>query len=176
MSVYKKNLYSQIITILNLLHFLILGWLLKEGHDVWKSWQERYFVLDANERKITYYTDASKKDIKGEYKFTPASTVDSSNANTSQQHLFVLTGRSAKGEGKSELFMSATSPEIKNKWIQHIRKAIKGETFLMESAVQNVSNVYSKVEHEIKADLGLESRRDGEQPCCGCDFFGIFGQ
>jgi hypothetical protein len=140
---------------------------LKEGHDVWKSWQERYFVLDANERKITYYTDMSKKDIKGEYKFTPASTVDSSNANTSQQHLFVLTGRSAKGEGKSELFMSATSPEIKNKWITHIRKAIKGETFLLENAAQNVSDMYAKVEHEIKHDLGLKD----DEPCCGCDFF-----
>ena len=137
---------------------------------MFKSWQERYFVLDANEKKITYYTDASKKDIKGEYKFTPASTVDSSNANTSQQHLFLLTGRSAKGEGKSELYMSATSPEIKNKWIQHIRKAIKGETFLLESATQNVSDMYSKVEHEIKVDLGFESRRNGEASC-----FDIFG-
>lgn len=150
------------------------GWLLKEGHDIFKSWYERYFVLDAAEKKITYYTDASKKDIKGEYKFTPGSTVDASTANASQQHLFVLTGRSAKGEGKSELFMSATSPEIKNKWIQHIRKAIKGESFLLESMQQGATDAYKKIEHEIAVDMGYEKRADGEEPCCGCDWLRKF--
>lgn len=70
--------------------------------------------------------------------------------------------------------MSATSPEIKNKWIQHIRKAIKGESFLLESMQQGATDAYKKIEHEIAVDMGYEKRADGEEPCCGCDWLRNF--
>ena len=54
------------------------GWLKKESHDITKRKQDRYFVLDAAARKIQYYEEFPKN-IKGEYSFTPASTVDATN-------------------------------------------------------------------------------------------------
>ena len=152
----------------HLLYFFtptITGWLEKEGHDTFKTWHARYFVLDASRKKITYFSDQTKSDQKGAYTFTPASIVDSSTANSTHPNLFVLTGRSLKGEAKSELFMDATSLEIKNKWIAHIRKAIKGESFLMENAMDTTSTAFRKVEHEFKAEMGLENRADGEGTC-----------
>jgi hypothetical protein len=141
------------------------GWLDKEGHDAFKTWYTRYFVLDAQRKKITYFTDQSKMEQRGAYTFTPASIVDSSQSKPNHEHLFLLTGRSLKGESKSELFMDSTSLEVKNKWIAHIRKAIKGESFILENMAESAGSAYRTVEHELKAEMGLEAREANEH-CC----------
>ena len=106
--------------------YLAEGWLMKESHDGFKSWQDRYFVLDSMNKKISYYSEAQKNNLKGEYDFTHESTVKPSNANSSHPNLFVVIGKSKKGgNDKSELFMSASSAELKNKWIAAVGKAIK---------------------------------------------------
>ena len=51
------------------------GSLRKESHDILKQWQERYFVLNATTRRLTYYADKSKKVMKGEYELTEKSSV-----------------------------------------------------------------------------------------------------
>ena len=101
---------------------------MKESHDVFKQWQDRFFVLDCQQKTITYYTEAQKINEKGKYSFTSTSTCESSKVDASVAtvaNLFVVTGKTAKGGEKSELFMSATSPELKFKWVTSINKAIK---------------------------------------------------
>ena len=51
------------------------GVLRKESHDILKQWQERYFVLDAARRRLIYYVDYTKKQMKGEYELSEKSTV-----------------------------------------------------------------------------------------------------
>lgn len=97
---------------------------MKESHDIFKTWQDRFFVLDCKTKKIRYYTEAQKINQKGEYEFTANSTVEASTANSSVPNLFVLTGKTQK-ENVSELFMSASSAELRKKWMESIKKAIK---------------------------------------------------
>ena len=101
------------------------GWLMKEGHDLMRTWHDRYFVLDSAKKKLSYYSEAQKFNLKGEYEFTANSLVENSNANSSHPNLFLVIGKSAKGDAKSELLMSASSADLKNKWMDAIKKAIK---------------------------------------------------
>jgi hypothetical protein len=143
------------------------GWLMKEGHDFFKSWQDRYFVLDSETRTIKYYTEGQKLNLKGEYQLTATSTVESSNADRTHPNLFCVTGKSIKGESRSELYISASSAALKNNWISAIRKAIKGEPLV--SLAEKFEEVNNKIAHEIKVDMGLEKREGHEEPCCaGC--------
>jgi len=101
------------------------GWLMKEGHDLMRTWHDRYFVLDSAKRKLSYYSEAQKFNLKGEYEFNANSLVENSNANSNHPNLFLVIGKSSKGDAKSELLMSASSADLKNKWMNAIKKAIK---------------------------------------------------
>lgn len=138
---------------------------MKEGHDIFKSWQDRYFVLDSETKTIKYYTEGQKLTLKGEYELSPNSTVESSNLDRTHPNLFCVTGKSAKGESRSELYISASSAALKNNWISAIRKAIKGEPLV--SIAEKFEEVNNRIAHEIKVDMGLEKRGEGEEPCCG---------
>lgn len=46
------------------------GWLKKESHDylkVMRKWQWRYFILDFDAKILSYFTDETLKDQRGEY-------------------------------------------------------------------------------------------------------------
>lgn len=46
------------------------GWLKKESHDYFRAmrkWQWRYFILDFSTKRLSYYTDESLADQRGEY-------------------------------------------------------------------------------------------------------------
>lgn len=101
------------------------GWLMKEGHDMFKSFQDRYFVLNSSEKKLTYYQEAQKLNVKGFYQLTPQSVCSANNAYSNQPNVFVVTGKSSHGEGREELFLSAGTDELRRKWLELITKAIK---------------------------------------------------
>ena len=115
---------------------------MKEGHDFFKSWQDRYFVLDSETRTLKYYTEGQKLNLKGEYQLTATSTVESSNADRTHPNLFCVLGKSIKGEHRNELYISASSAALKNNWISAIRKAIKGEPLvsLAEKFEEDLNN------------------------------------
>ena len=138
---------------------------MKEGHDFFKSWQDRYFVLDSKTRTIKYYTEGQKLHLKGEYQLDQSSTVESSNADRTHPNLFCVIGKSIKGESRSELYISASSAALKNNWISAIRKAIKGEPLVPSADVESMNN---KIAHEIKVDMGLEKRDETQDSSC-CD-------
>jgi hypothetical protein len=101
------------------------GWLKKEGHDIIRSWNDRYFVLNSAKKRIAYYSEEQKLNLKGEYEFTGNSMAENSNQPSIHPNLFFVIGKSAKGDPKSELLLSSSSVEIKNKWMDAIKKAIK---------------------------------------------------
>ena len=49
------------------------GFLTKQGHLNFVSWERRYFVLESN--KISYFENADKKTLVGRYDFTDDSSV-----------------------------------------------------------------------------------------------------
>jgi hypothetical protein len=103
--------------------YTVEGWLMKESHDVFRAWQDRFFVLNAQERKLSYFQEAQKLNCKGTYEFTSNSTCTMSNSST-QPNVFILTGKSAHGDTKAELYLSASTNELRQKWIEVINKAI----------------------------------------------------
>ena len=135
---------------------------------MFKSWQERYFVLDCQKKTLTYYSEASKQNEKGCYALLPSSAVIETTGNYSHPNLFMLTGKSVKGEGKADLLLSATSSDLRKKWMDAVKKAIKGEPLV--DTVQRVTNAVvateSRIMHEIRVDLGLEKRTEGEVSMC----------
>ena len=137
---------------------------MKEGHDFFKSWQDRYFVLDSETRTIKYYTEGTKLNLKGEYQLTAASTVESSNADRTHPNLFCVTGKSIKGENRSELYISASSAALKNNWISAIRKAVKGEPLV--SVAEKFEDVNNKIAREIKVDMGLQKVDENPDSAC----------
>jgi hypothetical protein len=49
--------------------------IITSSHDILKQWQDRYFVLDANKKRLTYYVDKSKEHMKGEYELSEKSSI-----------------------------------------------------------------------------------------------------
>lgn len=92
---------------------------------MFKSFQDRYFVLNSSEKKLTYYQEAQKLNVKGFYQLTPQSVCSANNAYSNQPNVFVVTGKSSHGEGREELFLSAGTDELRRKWLELITKAIK---------------------------------------------------
>ena len=54
---------------------IVEGSLRKESHDILKQWQDRYFVLNSSTKRLVYYTDETKQQMKGEYELSDKSKV-----------------------------------------------------------------------------------------------------
>jgi hypothetical protein len=101
------------------------GWLMKEGHDLFKNFLDRYFLLDSKERKLTYYEDSQKLKVKGFYTFSSHSVCAANNKQSTQPNVFIVTGNSRNGTGREELVLSAGSDALRRKWLELITKAIQ---------------------------------------------------
>jgi hypothetical protein len=102
------------------------GWLEKQGH-MFKTWKRRWVVLEnqinANYYLLSYFTDETKREKKGEFKIALDSAVTNldDGYSSGKANLFVLQ---AEGNGKTFLIMSALTEEDKNAWILTIETAI----------------------------------------------------
>ena len=124
------------------------GWLRKESHDMLRRLQKRYFVLDAKTKTLTYYSsDSLNKEKKGEYTFTLFSVCESLADAHGQNNSFVLRGsRSSNADGnKVDLQLIAEDPDEKLKWIDHITRAIHGESFEYNTGEEIILDVDSPI-------------------------------
>jgi hypothetical protein len=122
-------------------NYLAEGWLSKESHDGMRSWRERYFVLNSLNRKLSFYDEAEKITMKGEWDLSENASVDLTDSRGgSHQNLFVVSGKRSGAPGQSELFVSANSLDIRDSWVEAIRKTIMGALFTIICCVIYISS------------------------------------
>ena len=84
------------------------GWLLKESHGMLKKWDDRYLALDLSSRRILYYADEKKKDLRGEWILIANSSVKIDPA-SARPNTFTVTGISSNERGNSILRLASPS-------------------------------------------------------------------
>lgn len=121
---------------------VVEGSLRKESHDILKQWQDRYFVLDSSTKRLVYYADSTKQQMKGEYELSDKSKV--LEGVRSNHLVFTVVGwkvtRTAypnqMGDQRSELFLAGTTEDNTRKWIELLNKAIKGQSFIVDDIIE----------------------------------------
>ena len=107
---------------------------MKEAHDIFKTWQDRWFVLNANTRTIHYYSEPTRTNLRGEYyNITNCQIVEPRGAEVDDRsahphpHIFEVIGESKHGRGKETLKLSASTEIVRNNWVDKIQRACRGE-------------------------------------------------
>ena len=107
------------------------AWAEKESHDMMKKWQERYFVINPQLKRITYYEVFSNNTVvmKGNYKLDDNSTCKrvGNNVRPNKSNVLVVSGK--KQDEKQDLYIAVSSSHVADEWIKILNKTIAGQEF-----------------------------------------------
>ena len=96
----------------------------KQGH-VFRTWQERYYLLDMEKKELTYYADVEHSVAKGKYEISETSVVETIEEEyQNYKHVLSLKARSSGKE--SILVISAGSDEKREELFRALTECICG--------------------------------------------------
>jgi len=103
------------------------GWLKKEEMRCFylalvPHWNDRYFVLDSEAKRLSCFEDSTKTSLRGEYVLDSSTALD----DNVLWHMkkFLINTRTVQGQPQT-LSMCASTLDIKIKWVDALKKAIK---------------------------------------------------